>query len=167
MLMTACVLISTLDEFDTTAVITSQIKDMLKEDPTPEGHLGSMNRDKESFKRVFEGAMLRWVSGELDRPGTETWKEFTARVEGALKRIMEEQGNGRNIFVFTSGGPIAASLQNFLSITSEAAIRLNWQVVNTSFTKYMYNKERVTMAGFNCISHLEMEKDRVELISYR
>jgi broad specificity phosphatase PhoE len=156
-----------LNEFDTTAVITTQIKDMLREDPSLEGHLSRMYQDKESFKRVFEGAMLRWVSGDLDRPGTETWAEFTGRVTGALTRIMEEQGKGRTVFVFTSGGPIAASLQLVLSLSPEKAIRHNWQIVNSSYTKYMYNAGRITMAGFNCTAHLEMDQDRSRLISYR
>ena len=161
------VVLSGLNEFDTTAVITSQIHDMQKEDPSLGEHLVRMHQDKESFKRVFEGAMLRWVSGAMDRPGTETWKEFTGRVTGALTRIMEEQGKGRTVFVFTSGGPIADSLQFVLSLTPEKAIRHNWQIVNTSYTRYMYNKGRITMAGFNCITHLEMDQDRSRLISYR
>jgi broad specificity phosphatase PhoE len=161
------VVLSGLNEFDTTAVISSQIKDMLAEDPAIGEHLGKMREDKESFKKVFEGAMLRWVSGDMDRPGTETWKEFTGRVTGALARIMEEQEKGKTVFVFTSGGPIAASLQYVLSLLPEKAIRHNWQIVNSSYTKYMYNAGRITMAGFNCITHLEMEKDRSRLISYR
>lgn len=161
------VVLSGLNEFDTTAVISSQINDMQAQDPAIGDHLARMTKDKESFKKVFEGAMLRWVSGTMDRPGTETWKEFTHRVTGALVRIMEEQGKGRTVFVFTSGGPIAASLQFVLSLPPEKAIRHNWQIVNTSYTKYMYNAGRITMAGFNCISHLEMDQDRSRLISYR
>lgn len=161
------VVLEGLDEFDSTAVIMSQIHDMQREDPALEEHLFRMYQDKESFKKVFEGAMLRWVSGTMDRPGTETWKEFTARVTGALSRIMEEQGKGRTVFVFTSGGPIAASLQHVLSLSPEKAIRHNWQIVNTSYTKYMYNAGRITMAGFNCITHLEMDQDRSRLITYR
>jgi broad specificity phosphatase PhoE len=156
-----------LNEFDTTAVITSQIHDMQREDPSLNEHLLGMYQDKESFKKVFEGAMLRWVSGTMDRPGTETWKEFTGRVTGALARIMDEQGKGKTVFVFTSGGPIAASLQYVLALSPEKAIRHNWQIVNSSYTKYMYNSGRITMAGFNCITHLEMDQDRARLISYR
>jgi broad specificity phosphatase PhoE len=156
-----------LNEFDTTAVITSQIHDMQRDDSSIAEHLVRMTHDKESFKKVFEGAMLRWVSGAMDRPGTETWKEFTERVSSALQRIMGEQGKGRTVFVFTSGGPIAASLQFVLSLHPEKAIRHNWQIVNSSYTKYMYNAGRITMAGFNCITHLEMDQDRSRLISYR
>jgi broad specificity phosphatase PhoE len=161
------VILSGLNEFDDRAIITSQLPDMQAEDPEIGEHLVRMIKDKESFKKVFEGAMLRWVSGDKDRPGAETWKEFTARVTGALSRIMEEHGKGKTVFAFTSGGPIAASLQFVLSLSPEKAIRHNWQIVNSSYTKYMYNAGRITMAGFNCTTHLEINQERSRLISYR
>jgi broad specificity phosphatase PhoE len=161
------VIMEGLNEFDSTAVIMAQMPAMQKDDPGLAEHLFRMYESKESFKQVFEGAMLRWVSGRFDRPGSETWKEFKSRVTDALTRIMEEQGKGKTVFVFTSGGPIAASLQFVLSLSPETAIRLNWQVVNSSYTKYMYNAGRITMAGFNCTAHLEMHEERSRLISYR
>jgi hypothetical protein len=45
-------------------------------------------------------------------------------------------------------------------------MRLNWQIVNTSISRYMYNKERITMAGFNSIAHLDIAGDPA-LITYR
>ena len=45
-------------------------------------------------------------------------------------------------------------------------MRLNWQIVNTSLTRYMYNDERITMAGFNSFTHLELGGDP-SLITYR
>jgi broad specificity phosphatase PhoE len=161
------VIMEGLNEFDSTAVIMAQMPEMQKDDPGLAEHLFRMYESKESFKKVFEGAMLRWVSGDHDRPGPETWKEFAARVTDALTRIMEEQGKGKTVFVFTSGGPIAAALQFVLAVSPEKAIRLNWQIVNTSYTKCMYNADRVTLAGFNCTTHLEMHEERSKLISYR
>lgn len=161
------VLKSGLDEFDSSAIIISQFKDMQKEDPLLAEHLPRMYESTESFKRIFEGAMLRWVSGQFDKPGVESWKDFLARVSLAITQIMEEQGKGKNVFVFTSGGPIAAALQFVLRVSPEAAIRLNWQVVNTSYTKFMYNAGRITMACFNCTAHLELEQRDSALVSYR
>jgi broad specificity phosphatase PhoE len=79
---------------------------------------------------------------------------------------MARHGKGKIIAVFTSGGAIAASLAHVLGIPGEYAMRLNWQIVNTSISRYMYNKERITMAGFNSIAHLDMACDPA-LITYR
>ena len=156
-----------LDEFDSSAVILSHLPGMQEEDPAIKEHLPRMYESKDSFKRVFEDAMLRWVSGRFDNGGVQTWSDFCARVAAGLERIMKEQGKGKVILAFTSGGPIAAALQHVLSLSPEAAIRLNWQVINASYTKLMYNDERVTLAGFNCSSHLDLHADRLRLVSYR
>ena len=89
-----------------------------------------------------------------------------ARVAGSLRLIMESHGRGKTIAVFTSGGAIAASLAHVLGISGERAIRLNWQLVNSSVSRFMYNEERITLAGFNTITHLELAGDP-SLITYR
>jgi broad specificity phosphatase PhoE len=68
--------------------------------------------------------MLRWVSGRSDSPGVETWKEFSARVSGSSIGSWRSR-EGADRFAFTSGGPIAAAVQYALSLTPDAAIRLN------------------------------------------
>jgi broad specificity phosphatase PhoE len=79
---------------------------------------------------------------------------------------MESHGRGKTIVVFTSGGAIAASLAHVLGISGERAMRLNWQLVNASVSRFMYNEERITLAGFNTITHLELAGDPI-LITYR
>jgi broad specificity phosphatase PhoE len=165
--MPAAAMLEGLDEFDSTAIMLSQWPGMLQAEPHLAEHLPRMYESKDSFKRIFEGAMLRWVSGTSESPEVESWKAFSSRVAGAIVRIMKEQDRGKTIFVFTSGGPIAAAMQVALSLSPEAAIRLNWQVINTSYTKFMYNAERITLACFNCSSHLDLHTDRLKLISYR
>ena len=154
------------DEYDTVAIVKALFPDMVKEDPSLNDELPKMYASKASFKRVFEGAMLRWITGEFDTPGIESWKDLKARVAGSLRLIMERHGRGKTIAVFTSGGAIAASLAHVLGITGECAIRLNWQIVNASVSRFMYNEERITLAGFNAITHLELAGDPT-LITYR
>jgi hypothetical protein len=93
--------------------------------------------------------MLRWVAGEFDAPEIESWEQMKARVAGSLRLLMESHGRGKTIAVFTSGGPIAASIAHVLGLPGERAMRLNWQLVNSSISRFMYNEERITLAGFN------------------
>lgn len=154
------------NEYDTTSIVTAMFPAMLADDPSLGDDLQKMYASRESFKRVFESAMLRWVTGEFDKPGIETWKGLKGRVSGAITHIMQKHGSSKNIAVFTSGGAIAASLAHVLNIPGDYAMRLNWQIVNTSVSRYMYNSSRITMAGFNSIAHLELQKDP-SLITYR
>jgi broad specificity phosphatase PhoE len=154
------------DEYDSAAVINALFPDMVKDDPSLNDELAKMYVSKDSFKRVFEAAMLRWVTGEFDTPAIESWEGLKTRVVGSLRLIMKRHGKGKTTVVFTSGGAIAASLAHVLGISGERAIRLNWQLINSSMTRFMYNEERITLAGFNNISHLELAGDP-SLITYR
>ncbi len=154
------------NEYDTAAIVTALFPDMVKEDPSLNDELPKMYVSKASFKRVFEGAMLRWVTGKFDTPEIESWEDLKDRVAGSLRLIMEKHGRGKTIAVFTSGGAIAASVAHVLGISGEHAIRLNWQLVNSSVSRFMYNEKRITLAGFNSINHLELAGDP-SLITYR
>jgi broad specificity phosphatase PhoE len=159
-------MLSRFNEYDTTAIVKALFPDMVKDDPLLKDEMPKMYISKDSFKRVFEAAMLRWVTGEFDSPEFESWDTLKARVAGALRLIMETHGRGKTIAVFTSGGAIAASLSHVLGISGERAIRLNWQLVNSSVSRFMYNEERITLAGFNSFTHLELAGDP-SLITYR
>ncbi|MEW6666420.1 MAG: histidine phosphatase family protein [Thermodesulfobacteriota bacterium] len=159
-------ILSGFDEYDTGSIVAALFPAMAAQDSTLKEDLPRMYSSKESFKRVFEGAMLRWATGEFDTPGTESWEELKSRVAGALRLIMERHGKRKTLLIFTSGGAIAATLATVLGISGEYAIRLNWQVVNTSISRFMYNEERITLAGFNAYAHLELAGDS-SLITYR
>jgi len=154
------------DEYDTDSIVAALFPAMTAEDSTLREDLPRMGSSKASFRRVFEGAMLRWVTGRFDTPEIESWEGLKARVAGALRQIMGRHGRGKTLAVFTSGGAIAASLAHVLGISGEYAMRLNWQVVNTSISRFMYNEERITLAGFNAIAHLELARDP-SLITYK
>jgi len=155
-----------LNEFDSDAIVSSVLPDMMDDDPLLADDLEKMYRQKDSFKRIFEGAMLRWISEVGGRPGIETWEGFVARVKGVIENIRSENGRNKTVFAFTSGGPVAGALKHVLAIPDETAIRLNWQIVNSSYTSFMYNSQRITLSGFNSTAHL-MLHGRGSLITYR
>ena len=160
------VVVQDLTEFNYRSVLTSQVPDMVKEDPSLNDDLPKIYTDGASFKRVFEGAIIRWVSGRFDKPDVETWDDFSSKTCRALTEIASAHGSGKNIMVFTSGGCIAATLQLSLGLSNEHAVRLNWQIINSSVTRFKYSRQRIILAGFNAIAHLELKKDRT-LITYR
>ena len=160
------VVVQNLTEFNYLSVLTSQVPDMVKEDPSLNDDLPKIYTDVASFKRVFEGAIIRWVSGRFDKPGVETWDDFSSKTCRALTDIVSAHGSDKNIMVFTSGGCIAAALQLSLGLSNEHAVRLNWQIINSSVTRFKYSRKRIILAGFNAIAHLQLKKDRT-LITYR
>lgn len=106
------------------------------------------------FQRMFEELMTRWRNDEIGVPEVESFAAFHARVNGALRAIVENDAPGRRVLVITSGGPIGAAVQSALSAPAAAAIELNWRVRNCSITEFLFSKRRVSLDSFNAIPHL-------------
>lgn len=154
------------NEYDSPGILHCLVPAMLREDPSLTEDLNRIYTDKKSFQRVFDRAMLRWVTGLYETPGVERWDEFKARTVSAMKKIMEENGRGRTVGVFTSGGPISATVQMAAGLPDDETMRLCWQIVNTSVTRFRYTGERMTLSSFNVYSHLETPEGK-ELLSFR
>ena len=110
--------------------------------------------------------MRRWLSGRYDADGVEPWKAFRDRVRGAVNRIMMENGRGKTVAIFTSGGPICVTAQMALGITVDIAIQMNWQLRNTSVSVFKYNDRGIFMHSYNSSNHLLDRKDPA-LLTYR
>lgn len=109
----------------------------------------------QSLHRLLEAVIARWVSndyGNTDVPLT--WKTFSEGVRKTLRDVMSNAGSGKTIAVFTSGGPVAISVQTILQAPDIKAAELNWRVHNCSVTRYTFSGERVSLDSFNDVSHL-------------
>ncbi|MBL8176531.1 MAG: histidine phosphatase family protein [Bryobacterales bacterium] len=109
------------------------------------------------FQPMFETLLNRWIAGGLEHPDVETWTSFRARVETALRRILNAEGPSRNVLVVTSGGPIATAVQTVLEAPPRMALELNWRMRNASITEFLFTKGRVTLDLFNAAPHLEQD----------
>ena len=106
------------------------------------------------FQRMFEALVARWVAGSFDDPSLEPWEAFAARVQAALHRIRADQGSGKRVVAFSSGGPIGVAVQTCLGAPPSAALSLNWRVRNTSLTRFLYSRVRLSLDGFNELPHM-------------
>jgi broad specificity phosphatase PhoE len=154
------------NEYDSESVLKSQIPGMIQENPAMAEKLPHLLKDKKVFHEVFHQTMNRWVSGSCDVPGSITWNGFKQGVQVGVQDIMETHGAQKTLLVFTSGGPISVAVQNALDLTDQMTMTLSWQIMNASITRFKYNTRGMVLAGFNDITHLEMEKDK-NLLTYR
>jgi len=154
------------DEYNSASVFEAQLPGMVGEDPSISKKLTDIYKDKRTFQYLFEEAMNRWVSGACDVPGAVTWNDFKNRVLSGIDGIMQKQGAKKTLAVFTSGGPISVVVQEALSLTDKSAMAQSWLIMNASITRFKYNAKGLTLAGFNDITHLELENDE-KLLTYR
>ena len=153
-------------EYDFQSVIKSLVPHMIQEDSSISEALPNIYTDRRAFQRVFEQAILLWISGRYELSGIETWQGFTQRVRKGVNRVMEENGPKRKIALFTSGGVVSALMQIALGLSDEDAIRLSWQIRNTSVSILKYSDRRLGLSSFNSVAHLEI-RNEAELLTYR
>ncbi len=109
------------------------------------------DRDKK-FQKVFEPAVLAWQAAE-DHPHVETWGTFRTRVIRGLRQI-QQGSSGRKVALFTSGGPVAALVQEAIAGHARSFLELNWRVKNCSVTEFTFSKEKLSLDLFNSLAHL-------------
>ncbi len=157
---------SAFNEFDADAVIRALLPDLLPSEPMALEIMRNAREHRAEFQRLFALLIERWVSGEHDKPGLETWNAFVERVAGGLERVLQNADSRHNIAVFTSGGTIAALLHLIAGVNVDKAFELNWQIINTSLSRLKFRGSEVVLASFNSQVHLELLK-APELITYR
>lgn len=155
-----------LNEYDSGKVIQGHMQDLVQEDPSMSDDLMKVFSDRRSLQRVLEKAMSRWVQGDRELPGLETYKAFTDRVRNALDTIMREAGRGSRVAVVTSGGPLSIAMQMALGLPAQEALQLAWQIRNASVSTFKFNASRITLSSFNSTAHLEIQGDP-SLLTYR
>jgi broad specificity phosphatase PhoE len=117
----------------------------------------------ESFQRMFESVIGKWVAGEISPADVESWPEFCARVNRGLSQVLKSGNRGQQIAIFCSGGPIGVAVQRALNLSSEDTLRVVWMSRNCSYSEFLCSGDRFTLSSFNAFPHL----DDASLLTYR
>ena len=118
--------------------------------------------ENRAFQRMLQAGMTKWQEGSLQAGGVEPWPAFRDRVSAAITGIMLGP-SGREVAVFTSGGPIGFAVHLAMKGPSQSFLEVNWRIRNCSVTEFLFDKVRLTLDSFNGIPHL----DDVALQTYR
>ncbi len=154
------------NEYDPESVLRVIIPILIEEDPGFSRDVENMFTSRKSFQIVFEKAILKWVSGDVQVPGLVSWEEYSSCVQEGIQGIMQSHGKGKKIAVFSSGGPISATIQKALSLSNTASIQVGWQIINSSVTRFKFTNDQIMMMSFNDHAHLEMKREDT-WITYR
>jgi len=158
------------NEYDADAIIHRFLPRLLETEPAVREGMERFTREgprspegKRAFQGVFETVMDRWLGGDGDAVGVESWHGFRGRVLGGLRAVVEATPSGKTVAVFTSGGPISAVLQHALGTPDRVALDLGWIIKNGSLTEFRFSGDRFTLVGFNATPQYDSE----EMITYR
>lgn len=107
-----------------------------------------------SFQQLFEYVMAHWVRGDVVIEGSESWKQFCARVNAGVDRLVAQQGRSGRIAVFSSAGPMAVAMQRALSLSDAKTLDLSWMPRNACWSEFLYTDEKFAVSTFNAYGHL-------------
>ncbi|WP_286267480.1 histidine phosphatase family protein [Thalassotalea atypica] len=120
---------------------------------------------KQAFNIEFNSAIERWMSPEYQHDYQENWQQFKQRCVSGLYQVIEQslatkskvKEEPKDIMVFTSGGPISVIVQHILQLDDSYSLKLNQMIRNTSVTKILFSKNKLSIDYFNNYSHLEQK----------
>lgn len=140
------------NELDADRLLQYAIPRVILREPSVATLLMDIKGQRDQFRRVFERVVDEWVGGEWQGAGIGDWPAFSSGVLGALRAIVQRHGTGTRVAVFTSGGPITATLQHLAATESG---RLDWQIANTSITRVGFDGHgRLTLHERRVVPHL-------------
>jgi broad specificity phosphatase PhoE len=158
-----------MDEFDAFQVMKRTVPVLIERDENVRRLNNEFRANQDSpeagriLQKLFEDVARHWSSGEFDLPDVESWTRFRARITGAITAIRELTPKSTSTVVFTSGGPIAATLAEVLDLPPKTAIEFVWLSRNCSWSEFVFSGDRFSLSAYNSFPHLD---DR-SLLTYR
>lgn len=121
------------------------------------------------YQKVIEAVFNHWVSPHCNNDGLQSWSDYSGNVRQALTDVMREQGGGKTIGIFTSGGTIATIVGQVLGLGGEDTYKFYEPVFNCSVTQLFYSGGKVSLSYFNDCSFLRVmgAQNGESLVSYR
>ena len=121
------------------------------------------------YQKLIDAVFNYWVSPACDDPRIQSWADFSGGVRQAIVDVMHEQGGGKTVGIFTSGGTLATIVAQILGLGSEQTYQLYEPIFNCSVTQLFYSQSRISLSYFNDCSYLQVMGRQYgeKLISYR
>ncbi len=154
-----------LDEHDDLSLVRASVGSLSDDEEVSQLRREMLEvRDREErsrrFHRLFEAVMIRWLRGDFEPQGIETWPQFRARVLSCVETMTSLCEPRTRILSFTSVGPVAVLLQRALGSDDLTSFRLAWRLRNTAITSFRFDgRGRLSLDLFNSLPHLPDPKD--------
>lgn len=121
------------------------------------------------YQKAIDAVFNHWVSPACQEPRIQSWAEYSGGVRTALAEVMETQGSGKTLGIFTSGGTIATIVGQVLGLSGEETYQFYEPVFNCSVTQIFYSGSKTSLSYFNDRSFLQVlgSQNAENLVTYR
>lgn len=144
-------------EIDVEAVLAARLPVLLAAEPDLASAYARRHSDPLAYRRVVSRAMRVGIGDH--EASVHTVAGFSRRVRHGLRQVAARIDGCRRVAVFTSGGPIAVSLQEALSLSPAVAMALGWEIYNASVSVLETDGGVFSLKSFNTVGHLEAGAD--------
>jgi broad specificity phosphatase PhoE len=121
------------------------------------------------YQKVIDAVFNYWVSPACNDTRIQSWADFSGNARQALDDVMQAQGGGKTIGIFTSGGTLATIVAQVLGLDGAGTYQLYEPIFNCSVTQLFYSGSKISLSHFNDRSFLQVLGDQrgEQLITYR
>lgn len=143
--------------------------EVVKHNPAMKALLEKGLSSSKDYQKAIEAVFNYWVSPACNDDRIQSWADYSGNVHQALADVMREQGSGKTIGIFTSGGTLATMVARVLGLGCEQTYQLYEPLLNCAVTQFFYNGEKISLSYFNDCSFLKVlgAQQGENLLSYR
>ena len=143
--------------------------EVIKHNPTVQALVEKGLSSSKDYQKVIDAVFNYWVSPACDEPRIQSWADFSSAARQALTDVMQGQGAGKTVGIFTSGGTLATIVAQVLGLGGEQTYQFYEPIFNCSVTQLFYSHSKVSLSYFNDCSFLQVmgRQQGENLISYR
>jgi len=145
------------------------VPELLKTHPGIQQLMEKGLSSSKDYQKVIDAVFNYWVSPKCDDPRIQSWNDYSTGARQALQAVMENQGGGKTVGIFTSGGTIATIVGQVLGLSGKDTYQLYEPIFNCSISQLFYSGEKVSLSYFNDRSFLQLlgAQGDEALVSYR
>jgi len=157
------------NEIDNDAQLKYLVPEIIKTNDQVRALMERGLKASKDYQKVIDAVFNYWVSPQCKETRIQSWEDYSRNVREALKDVMSEQGGGKTIGIFTSGGTIATAVAQVLGLTGSQTYQFYEPIFNCSVSQVFYSGRKVSLSYFNDRSFLQVLGSQREenLVSYR
>lgn len=137
------------NEIQNDAQLKFLMPEVVKINPTIQTLVEKGLSSSKDYQKVIDAVFNYWVSPACVDPRIQSWAEFSGGVRQAIADIMRDQGGGKTVGIFTSGGTLATIVAQVLGLGGEKTYQFYEPVLNCSVTQLFYSGSRISLSYFN------------------
>jgi broad specificity phosphatase PhoE len=145
------------------------LPEVVKSNPAIEALVERGLSSSKDYQKVIDAVFNYWVSPRCNDSRIQSWADYSGGTRQAMLELMQAQGGGKTVGIFTSGGTIATIVAQVLGLGGEETYRFYEPMFNCSVSQLFYSGTRVSLSYFNDRSFLQVlgTQKGENLLSYR